>query len=256
MTLTDKIFSNDALSVIRNDLKNCNSSEDFLVMVDSVANDTDYVISYPEPIEIAFDLKGSEEEDANNARLIYDALGPMDPANASDPRLWSYLSLVTFREYVVERWPNSHTDNFKDYIRDHWFLQNPSPRRIVRNGISRLWWVANYTYDENLEHPASSDAQDPFAYTDWMFDIQDRVSAIFERTIARSPQLRWSVLDNLSKAELPDEINSKRFTQRVARNVNLRAGYRRLEALSKQELHSVVKELITDTISELKDSNK
>ncbi len=247
MTSTSRIFNLDALQVIGMELEECNTVNDFLARVDTIANDSDYTISYPTEIQIEFPLDPSVNADGQNAKYIYEAVGStVRPANASDPRLWSYLSLVQFRDYVTRRWAPDDDKDVREHIRTRWFLQDSDPRKLVRNGIARLWWVANYTIDDDFEHPLSAATGNQYAYTEWMFDKQERVQSFFERTIARSPKLIWPIMENLEPVRVS---NNREVTRAFATAVNLRTGYRRLESLSDAELNEVIRELVDETVA-------
>ena len=43
--------------------------------------------------------------DLENTRTLYDALRHLTPLQAADERLWSYMTHVTFWDYMRKRWP-------------------------------------------------------------------------------------------------------------------------------------------------------
>src|SRR3990167_985106 len=49
--------------------------------------------------------KDRDDFEFQNAVLIYDAYKKMSPTEATDTRLWTYLTHVTFWEYMVARRP-------------------------------------------------------------------------------------------------------------------------------------------------------
>jgi hypothetical protein len=70
---------------------------------------------------------------------------------------------------------------------------------LVRNSISRLWWVANLTHDPDRQRPLSKATDDPFAYTKVAMEKEDRFLAIFDRDSGMMPELRFALLEHFLK---------------------------------------------------------
>lgn len=235
------IFTNDALALLDARLEDAQQPSDFIVAADDMAQNPDYLLTLPTPIELTVDL--NVEDDGENAGYIYEAIGTLDRANASDPRLWSFLSIISFREYMLRRWPLEGAKNFKNQARDHWLLTSSSPRRMMRNGAARLWWIADLTFDPELEHPLSRNTGDAFAYTKWVLENENRRQSIFERQLGRSPRLRWAVLESLQEIQDPGEPDR---SKELLKKVYLHTGYQRLELLPDEELKRVVYSLLKE----------
>ena len=239
------IFNEDAIDILRFKLNDCDKPEEFLHLVDSMANDTRYLIALDQPIQFPNDL--SIGDDGSNAVEVYEAIGSLDRANAADPRLWSYLSMVTFRQYTELRWPLAGREKFKPYALDHWLMVNSSPRSLMRNSIARLWWTADLTYDQEIEHPYSVKTGDPFAYTRWVLANENRRQSIFERQIGRSPRLMWAVLEAMQEKHLE---GTKDRSKALLKHVYLHTGYQRLEMLPDEELRETVSQLLDEVVEE------
>ena len=66
------------------------------------------------------------DDDFENMKIMYENLKDLTDSQASDERIWSGLA--------------------------HHYFWN-STKAPFLNGLSRLWWYARYTYNENLEDP-------------------------------------------------------------------------------------------------------
>ena len=89
------------------------------------------------------------KDEFESAKAVYKALIKLTPIQASDPRLWAYLTHVDLYEYMTQRWRDFITGETSksDYIIDHWFVKTPSQQCLMRNAISGLWWTAYLSYD-------------------------------------------------------------------------------------------------------------
>lgn len=106
---------------------------------------TDYLIScntceliYPD----SRDQSGLK--DAENCMLILKILPNLSPADATDERIWTTLSIFQYRDYALSRWPieNQNKEKRVKHIKNHWFA-NGVRGRMRDNAISRLWWMAH-----------------------------------------------------------------------------------------------------------------
>ena len=94
----------------------------------------------------------ADNSDFENSVLLYDQLKHLNETEASDERLWVYLTHVTFWEYMRMRWPIENVDNPVSRIRERYFMRGSSIESITRSGIARLWWYAHLTYDESRQN--------------------------------------------------------------------------------------------------------
>lgn len=105
----------------------------------------------------SFDGKESDN-DLVNARNIYEAL-KLTPLQASNKYMWAYLChcVPKYRKYIQTRWKDSPT-------KYRYFVPNGQDGLYYFNALSRLWWCAHLTYDEN--------SRDHYALTKILFDNQ------------------------------------------------------------------------------------
>lgn len=190
-----KIMSENALNTIKSNLptlfnefhKELNSFIiDFLEYDPYI--DTKYEIDH-------FDLDTSNKQpqktDFINVKNIYENLKFLTNSEASDERLWAWLSTSVFDEYVKYRWNIQGNQNFSNVL-DHYFFGNHSPRRsLTRNAIARLWWIGRLTYDATSE--------DPYKYTKFVCENQDNIQNILERNVSNNLMIIKPFVDAVLK---------------------------------------------------------
>ena len=93
----------------------------------------------------------NHENDFETAVEVFEAFKNLEPIQASDERLWAYLSHVDLYPYMIKRWSDVYTGNAikpDNYIRDHWFLESTIQSNLLRHAISGLWWAVYLSVDE------------------------------------------------------------------------------------------------------------
>ncbi len=150
---------------------------------------------------------GGPETDFQNSKIIFEAYkDKLNPIQASDLRFWSYLTHVVHWDYMYTRWKidapdedDSGADDEKKSpqekvitrIKTHYFFGASQGKSFVRQGISRLFWGAYLTYDENSDNP--------YEFTEYFFSKQDIFQSITERSYARNRVLVLATLKELKK---------------------------------------------------------
>src|SRR5260370_25358345 len=155
-------------------------------------------------------------EDATNSRRIYQWLNRLDPVQASDVRVWTYLTHDFYADYTFKRWPIEKTSDVLTRIRERYFVEGQGLASLVRNAIARLWWFGYLTYDEKAEG-------DTFELTDVLVSLQDIQVAFLERAIGRSRRILKTALRAWQeRVKRGDDIKGKgRAIQVWARLVRL-----------------------------------
>ena len=177
---------------------------------------------------------------------MYNAIGNINRVLASDPRLWTYLALMTHRDYMITRWGWKQEENFAEAVARRWIMPQSRARNMVRHGIARLWWVPKLTYDDTLRFPMSQSQDDPFAYSSWILGSEERLKSLFEGLIGRTPAIRWAAMNSLSKA--PANMPARFGARELAKKINLEAGFRNIQALPEDALQSLVDDLMGEVI--------
>lgn len=233
---THVIFSEDAIDNLFHLLSTSESSDDFFAEVDHMATNREYTKELNGSIEFPMELE--VDNDANSAITILSGVGYLDPANAADRRLWSYLALVTFREYLLERWPLENKADWREVVKERMLLSSASRRPQIRNGISRLWWVASKTHDPQLLRKASKETGDEYCYTRWVLALQTRVQDIFERKAGSDPRVLWAILEAAYDSPASAQATEiKKYMKEVFRLT----GFRQLDLLDEKELAETLK---------------
>lgn len=172
--------------------------------------------------------------DAENVRRIYQWLNFLTPVQASDPRLWVYLTHGPYAEYAAARWPIDAASNVTDRVRERYFLEGEGLASLVRNSIARLWWFGYLTRDTNQP--------DPFALTDVLLSLQDIQMAFLERAIGRSPRILQGSLKLWKKllAERGEIPRQGTVIQQWAKLIRLHGGVVLLDALPDNQLQGLI----------------
>lgn len=137
--------------------------------------------------------------DFQNAKKIYELYKDVPIELASEENFWAYLTHVEFWDYMIKRWP---IDKKESTMISRYFFGKAKP--YYRNGLSRLWWYAHVTYDNELE--------DPYFYTRIALKEQERAALLLETVnISRNRTALFATLDvlsNIDKWKENDEIYS------------------------------------------------
>jgi hypothetical protein len=168
------------------------------------------------------------ESDLENSIKLYEALRKLNETQASDERLWVYLTHVTFWDYMRKRWPIS--ENSAGRIKDRYFLRNKNIESLTRNGISRLWWYVHLTIDENRKNK--------YELTETLLQRADLSVGITERALGSNRNIRTSLLEFLK--ENPAIASNEDKTREVYKRLNLFGGVCHLPFLEVKEIKAML----------------
>ncbi|MFC4640052.1 DUF6339 family protein [Deinococcus hohokamensis] len=160
---------------------------------------------------------------------------PLTRLQASDERLWAWLSHARFPEYVAARWkpadPNE-PEKLQRHLETRWF-HGRAPR--ARNALGRLWWGAELTSNPQLHNPrffAQLPPADPYLYTRMLFLRQDYQFNLMENAIGRSREIAVTILHFAGECEGQGRsLSGGDFLNGIIREANLNSAVRRLELL-------------------------
>lgn len=233
----------EALVKLKAALDTAESPDDFLASADAIIKDPKNLLTLPfdtgNPDPLDPGSAGDTGRDVDNAPQVYEFLGALDRSNASDRRLWTYLTFVVYRDYMEKRWPLAEVRNWKSRVQDRWLMLNASRGKLVRNGISRLWWVTSLTYDPKCKHALSKVSGDPFAYTRQVFRNEDRVNSLFDREAGALPVLVRSVLEHASQG---GAYGTDKHLAGLMKELTLVYGYRDIAFLDSDDLRTLIAE--------------
>ena len=76
-----------------------------------------------------------------NAVAYCDILQDLSPKQATDGRVWEWLTHFRLHRYAHERWPRVNNANLKEHIQLHWFVRDDSRDLYQNNTAARTYWV-------------------------------------------------------------------------------------------------------------------
>lgn len=182
--------------------------------------------------------------DFESAKAVFKALMNLSPIQASDPRLWTYLTHVDLYEYMTQRWRDVITGetNKSDYLIDHWFVKTPSQQCLMRNAISGLWWAAYLSYDDSRT--------DPFELTQIFYkDLDLPTRTIGTYRIGRHKEAVKGVLQFIK--DYPDVMAShyETKTRYIFKHFNVIGGSKPLSLFDMDFFYVECKRIIPDIAS-------
>jgi len=188
----------------------------------------------PTGIFIDSNLKlNPQRSDLENSIVLYEGLRGLNEVQASDERLWAYLTHVHFWDYMQGRWPIEDSKKPISRIRERYFLRNLNLESITRNGLSRLWWYAHITFDDNKKNK--------YELTETLLQRQDLVVGITERAIGTNKKIRISLLEYLR--ENPSIAASENLSRELIKVLNLYGGVKMLPFLEISEIKKILSDL-------------
>ncbi len=126
------------------------------------------------PIKLNMSSDRPVDTELENVKQIYSNLRFLSDSTATDERLWTALCLGPFYEYVKYRWRIQSESN----VLEHFYMKYDSRQSLMRNAISRLWWIGRLTYDKTR--------QNPYELTAVICESADFITGFLERNISNS----------------------------------------------------------------------
>jgi len=179
-------------------------------------------------------------KDLENAIRVHKALQQLTPLQARDPRVWTRLVHIDCWKYMrvrwpVERWEKDGADKGARNVVERYFVPRSDSRALLRNGIARLWWTAQLTYDSTRDNP--------YELTGVLLSTLDITQQILERNMGRGPEILTGFLEFLAqnKSELltGGDKNRDRI-RRLAKYLNMYGGVCLLDCLSQTDIIRVL----------------
>ncbi len=260
-TITQKIFKTAVVEKLRDELRSGVSlasyfEEEFSVDENHLLSST-ITLEGKKP-ELKVPDKDPVSSDLQNAIALHQYYKDIDETQASDPRLWMYLSHVEFRKYTLARWGLNGTyadieQNKEEgakairYLFEHWFAVGDSDRDLRRHALARLWWAAHLTYapwEIDPEFFGDLQKDDPYYYTGILLLTQDIYQQVLERSMGRSNRILISVLeffgDNIEFAKSREKVRS------LMKELNLVYGTKKIISLNRPSLKALIIRLASE----------
>jgi len=190
-------------------------------------------INPPEKVDLLMP-DSKDNYDFENSQKVFTAFKEMNPVQATDTRIWTYLSHVTFWDYMRRRYSVEEKEESKrsSFILQHWFIESVSATNLTRHGISLLWWGAYLTHDENRPNP--------FELTRELFSDLDYMRTLITSTEGRNRNFLHAILEYIICNQNAFSKYKEDKVRFVMRKLNCMAGYRVLCTLTKAEIMALV----------------
>ena len=165
--------------------------------------------------------------DAENAQRVYENLKFLSDSQASDERLWTGLCMGKFWKYTQYRW-----DILKkctsDSIKQHFMFGYGVRRSLMRNALSRLWWIGRLTYDESRT--------DKYELTKFVCEHNDHIMHILDRNTSNNPMIIQAFIDGILKAREENLNVNTDVVGRLSAYLNTLGGIYILDCLPKERI--------------------
>ena len=176
--------------------------------------------------------------DFENAKLIFEAFDGLTPSDANDERLWIRLTHDHCHKYMVDRWMKGKDRSEKNIIERYFFIGSGQQAR-VRNGIARLWWIAYLTVQKD-----EIDEDRKWRYTKTIFESQDFITSILERTMGTYSNVRFGILDYYLENREAFGTSKSKNIQKILRDLNNYGGVSLLPLMSKDQVIEICSRLL------------
>ncbi|AQQ55606.1 DUF6339 family protein [Planococcus lenghuensis] len=126
-------------------------------------------------------------DDLENAIKLHKTYIDLPYSLASDGNFWSLLAHTEYWDYMRARWPveKARKDQLMFIGRRYFFKE----KGRARNGLARLWWFAELSYE--------GDSEDPYHFTRLMLQDQDLAGQIIENAHLSRNRFALKALFNL-----------------------------------------------------------
>ncbi len=196
-------------------------------------------VSIPYP-QLILPKSGTLHYDFENSKLLFEAMKSLSVVDATDHRFWTYLSHVTYWDYVRTRSHMSKEIGTIDFILSHWFIESLSATNLLRQDISKLWWVAYLTYD--------SSRKDPYELTQEAFSMLDYTRYLLPGIQGRNKTFAHALLEFVAENRDLFENNKEGKYRFIMGKANFLAGYKLLTSLNKNEIKEIFGKYKNDII--------
>lgn len=181
-------------------------------------------------------ISDDEKNDYDNVVAFYGAYKEVfSDSVAAEERLWVGFTLGKYWEYSTIRWRKNKDLSIKSRL----FFGKDHP--LMRNAISRLWWIGRLTYD-------NSNPKDPWKYTRYVCNNQRFIVDFLERNLSNSFSIIKpcidAVLEYESKHGETGILTSK--MREIQKYINILGGIYILDCLDYEFLKNKIYNKITE----------
>lgn len=182
-------------------------------------------------------MKGEDfsVSDLDNTILLYSKMKNIPMRLAADERLWAWLSIDKFWDYIYYRrkgdWEKPKDE--RTYHQSFFYTYGPS-RSQVLNTVSRLWWAGYYTYDENRT--------DKYELTKFYLKnaFSSNILLLQSSKVTANKDIRLGLLDGLKEWLEAKNLKLKReyFVEPV-KYLNIIGGVALLDFYNRQDIRDI-----------------
>lgn len=176
------------------------------------------------------------EDDCENCVAFYGALRDIPRSLAADERFWAFHTHVTYWEYMIQRWPPESPAT----VRDRFCFTSNTDKGVVRNGLSRLWWMGQASFDGSRT--------DPFELTRVLTLSEDLMQQLLEHSFARNRRTMHAILEGIQEALEGGDSLKRGAYRAMLKKINRLGAMRLVDAIRPAELRSIVKEAMADSL--------
>ena len=151
---------------------------------------------------------------------------------ATEERFWAYLTHNVFWDYMRKRWPVEDANPQDSFVKMRYLFSKSMGQALLRNGISRLWWIAYSTYDESYD--------DPYHLTSILLRDSDFQVGILERNFSRNQDLTRNLLKAIDKYTNDNKFPSRQQRRGLIKHMNLIGGTKVLDVLDYEDIEEIV----------------
>lgn len=221
-----RILSDSGLNKLIQLAKDAEDQSDFFYEADRLIEEEGNVVYLQSPIEFEEDLD-AEGDKLKNFILVHQAIGEIDAASASNGRIWTTLAVYDFRDYMHDRWPLA-SEKWRNALLSRWIVKSSSRGNLIRQEISRMWWVSHHTFDPQSEFALPEPYDGAYGPTKWVVEKEDRILSIFDRSFSGDKNVLRSLVQVMVRDDSKDQ---GKLIQRVAKELRLEASFKELGML-------------------------
>ena len=233
-----RLLNDSALRVLKHNIQSniINYQNSDSTWLNSYMNDKgNSFISKITDSDVELLIPGSEdrkEYDGINAARLHAAFPEINPAIATDERLWASLCHGKFYSFMQARWPIKTIQKSQTpegiVLQRYFFIRNDPRKSMERNGLSRLWLSAEMTYDPDRENH--------YELTEVMLQNTNFVFHLFGRNFSSNKNILQGTLEAvlMLEKEYGKQVSKTPIVE-YGRRLNLVGGVSLLDLWGKEE---------------------
>lgn len=188
-----------------------------------------------EPFQWDTSFDSPINSDCNNAIILHQNLRGITRAMATDERLWAGIALTIGYDYLLYRWP---LDNLTK-LTYRWVFYTPGRRKLFYQGIARLWWYAELTYDAN--------AQDPYQLTRFVYKYPHVMEKMIYRNYSMNQKIRFNIINSLIELEKQGTNITYNIMAKTYKEVSKLGSVMLIDEISSLSTRKKIQEVLTSS---------